>query len=323
LQASEQDIARFRGRYLRGWDALGRERLQRQQASGLIDPAWEPEPRPEEIAAWERLSPEERDRFDHIMAVYAAVVSRMDQSVGTLVAALKDRGVFDNTLILFMSDNGGNAESGPNGRTNGDPTRADSNWFCGQSWAHLQNTPFRKYKHYNHEGGIASPLIAHWPQGMAAGSSGVAGPGRWVHTPAHVIDIMATCADVAGAPYPEARNGNAIQPLEGRSLRPLICPSSATSAESSAALPARDLFWEHEGNAAIRAGDWKLVRQGLRGQWELFDMRADRTEQHDLASARPQAVRQLAGRWEDWAQRANVLPKPEQKKRKKAKLRSL
>jgi arylsulfatase len=228
------------------------------------------------------------------MSVYAACVYHMDKSVGDLVAGLKKRGVYDNTLILFMSDNGGNAESGPNGRDKGDPTKADSAWYCGQSWAYLQNTPFRLYKHYNHEGGIATPLIVHWPDGIKAS-------GEWREQPAHLIDIMPTCLEVSGVSYPKEFKGHAITPLEGKSLLPAF---------SNKPIERDALFWEHEGNAAVRVGDWKLVRKGRTGNWELFDMKADRTEQHDLAASNSAKAKELAALWEAWAKRANVEPRP-------------
>jgi arylsulfatase len=218
----------------------------------------------------------------------------MDKAVGDLVAGLKQRGVFDNTLILFLSDNGGNAESGPNGRSNGDPTRANSSWFCGESWAYAQNTPFRLYKHYNHEGGIASPLIAHWPAGIKAKN-------EWRTQPSHLIDIMATCVDLSGATYPKEFAGKPITPLEGKSLVPVFADKSIQ----------RDaLFWEHEGNAAVRVGDWKLVRQGRTGTWELYDLKQDRTEMNNLAAKQPEKVKKLAAQWEAWAERAQVKPYP-------------
>jgi arylsulfatase len=193
LQAPPEDIARFRGKYKVGWDKLRQQRHARQIEMGIVDRAWPLSPRPPEVQAWESLTAQEQDRFDHIMAIYAAVVSHMDASVGRLVAALKDRGELDNTLILFLSDNGGNAESGPNGKLNGDPPgSAQSDVFCGQSWATLENTPLRRYKHYNHEGGIATPLIVHWPARINA-------RGELRHQPGHLVDIMATCVDVAGA----------------------------------------------------------------------------------------------------------------------------
>jgi arylsulfatase A-like enzyme len=294
LQADKADIERFRGKYKEGWDALSAKRLARQREMGLIDAAWKPAPRPQAVAAWDSLDDEKKDRFDHLMATYAAVVSRLDRSVGTLVAALKERGEFDNTLILFMSDNGGNAEYGVNGRTEGDPTKADSDWYCGQSWAYLENTPFRLFKHFNHEGGIASPLVAHWPAGIKES--------RWVREPAHVIDILPTCLDLAAAKYPESRDGNAATPPEGVSLKPLLTGTGTLSP--------RPLFWEHEGNAAVRQGDLKLVRKGKQGAWELYDLKADRTELKDLASAQPEKTKELLALWRSWAERANVQPKP-------------
>jgi arylsulfatase A-like enzyme len=294
LHAPAEEIAKFRGKYKQGWSALRDERIRRERELGIIDPAWKPAPLPDAVRQWEQLTPAEQDRFDHLMAVYAAVVHRMDRAVGDLVAGLKQRGVLDNTLILFMSDNGGNAESGPGGRTEGDPTTAASNWFCGESWAFLENVPFRKYKHYNHEGGIATPLIAHWPQGIAAKN-------ELRHHPAHLIDIMATCVELGGASYPQQFNDKPIQPMEGRSLVPAF---------SDQPLQREALFWEHEGNAAIRVGDLKLVRLGRNGPWELYDLKADRTEQHDLAAARPQTVQDLAAQWDAWAERARVVPYP-------------
>ena len=294
LQAPEEDIAKFRGKYKAGWGAVRDARYAKQQELGIIDTAWDKSPRPKDVKAWKDVPPEEQDRFDHIMAVYAAVVHHMDKAVGDMVAGLKQKGVFDNTLILFMSDNGGNAESGPNGKTNGDPSQGESDWFCGESWAFVENTPFRLFKHYNHEGGIASPLIAHWPKGIGAKNE--------LRTqPAHLIDIMATAVDVSGATYPKEFKGHAITPMEGRSLVPAFADKPIE----------RDaLYWEHEGNAAIRVGDDKLVRLGRNGPWELYDMKTDRTELHDLASQQPDKVKALADKWEAWAVRASVKPYP-------------
>lgn len=294
LQAPDGEIAKFRGKYKAGWDQRRRERHARQIEMGIVEKSWPITPRPDEIQAWESLTEVRKDQFDHLMAVYAATVSRLDRSVGDLVDGLKQRGVLDNTLILFMSDNGGNAESGPDGRNQGNPTEAGSNWFSGESWAFLQNTPFRRYKHFNHEGGIATPLIAHWPQGITAKN-------ELRRQPAHVIDIMATCLATAGTPAPTGRQGKTVLPPEGRSLLPAFAGQPLS----------RDaLFWEHEGNAAVRAGDWKLVRQGREGAWELYDLAKDRTEQTDLAALQPDQVKTLAAQWEAWAVRANVKPYP-------------
>jgi arylsulfatase len=296
LQAPAEEVARFRGKYKEGWGAVRDARYARQLKMGLIDKAWAKSPRPEEVDLWKDVPAEEQDRFDHLMATYAAVVHHMDKGVGDLVAGLRQRGVFDNTLILFMSDNGGNAESGPTGKTVGDPSKGGSDWFCGMSWAFVENTPFRLFKHFNHEGGIATPLIAHWPAGIAA-------RGEWRTQPAHLIDIMATCVDVSGATYPSVFNGKPVQPMEGKSLVPAF---------ANQPLAREALFWEHEGNAAVRAGDLKLVRRGRGGAWELYDMKADRTELHDLAPAQPDKAKELAAKWEAWALRAQVKPSPEE-----------
>jgi arylsulfatase A-like enzyme len=296
LQAPPADIARWRGKFREGWDVLRERRYRRQIEMGLIDKAWPLSPRPVPVRAWDVLSDPEKDRFDLIMAIYAAVMERMDRSVGRLVEALDRRGALDNTLLVFLSDNGGNAESGPNGKTAGpsEPGSADSDVFCGQSWATLMNTPFRRYKHYNHEGGIATPLVVHWPARIRT-------PGEFRRQPGHIVDLMATCVDVAGAAYPAEFNGKPILPMEGRSLVPAFDDKPI----------ARDaLFWEHEGNAAVRAGDWKLVRLGRGGAWELYDLKTDRTELTDLAAKEPARARDLAAAWDAWAARAHVTPAP-------------
>ncbi len=296
LQAPAEEIAKFRGRYQAGWGAVRDARYARQLELGLIDKAWAKSPRPAEVQAWKEVPAEERERFDHLMATYAAVVHRMDRAVGELVAGLRQRGVLDDTLILFMSDNGGNAEAGPKGKTVGDPSKGGSDWFCGMSWAFVENTPFRLFKHFNHEGGIATPLIAHWPAGIAA-------KGQWRTQPAHLIDIMATCVEVGGAAYPQTFRGQDILPMEGKSL---------VGAFANRPIERDALYWEHEGNAAVRAGDLKLVRRRRAGAWELYDLKADRTELRDLAAAQPDKVRELAAKWEAWALRAQVTPYPDE-----------
>jgi arylsulfatase A-like enzyme len=312
LQAPAEDIAKFRGKYKMSWDKLREQRRAKQIEMGITDKSWPLSPRPEMVKAWDSLSDDEKDRFDNIMAIYAAVISRMDSSIGTLVDGLKQRGILDNTLILFMSDNGGNAESGPNGRLDGkDPGSAHSVVFCGQSWATLENTPFRRYKHFNHEGGIATPLIVHWPAGFKAHNELRTQPG-------HLIDIMATCVDVSGAKYPTEFKGEPIPPMEGRSLVPAF---------NNKPIKRDAIYWEHEGNAAVRVGDWKLVRFQRKGDWELYNMKADRTELHDLAAEQPERVKEMATKWETWAERAHVKPYPKEEnqpvaqkpKKKKAK----
>lgn len=299
LQVDQAEIAKFRGKYQQAWGELRKQRHARQIELGIVDKAWPLSPRPMSIQPWDQYSSEEKDRFDHIMAIYAAVMSRMDQSIGRLVAGLKERGELDNTLILFMSDNGGNAEGGIKGKYDGKvPGDAASDIFCGESWAFLENTPFRKYKHFNHEGGIASPLIVHWPTGVKA-------KGELRHQPGHLIDILPTCLAAAGASFPKERAGVAVAPLEGRSLIPAFAGQP---------IEREGLYWEHEGNAAIRVGDRKLVRTGRNGKWELYDLKADRTELKDLAGEKPDEAKALAAKWEAWAERAQVKPYPNEAK---------
>ena len=294
LQAPKADIEKFLGKYRLGWEDVRARRYARQLEMGLIDKQWASSPLPAAITPWKDVPAAEQERFDHLMATYAAVVYRMDKAIGDLVEGLRQRGALDNTLILFMSDNGGNAESGAKGRTDGDPSDGKSQWYCGESWAYAENTPFRLYKHFNHEGGVSTPLIAHWPAGIAAKN-------EFRRQPGHLIDVMATVVEVSGATYPKEFNGKPILPMEGRSLVPAFTDQPIQ----------RDaLFWEHEGNAAVRVGDLKLVRQGRNGPWELYDLKVDRTELHDLAKSQPEKAKELAALWLAWAERAHVLPAP-------------
>ncbi len=294
LQAPKADIEKFLGKYQIGWEEVRARRYARQLEMGLIDKQWASSPLPAAVKAWKDVPAEEQKRFDHLMATYAAVVYRLDKSIGDLVDGLKQRGVLDDTLLLFMSDNGGNAEGGPAGHTEGDPSTAKSKWFCGESWAYAENTPFRLYKHFNHEGGVSTPLIAHWPAGIAARD-------ELRRQPSHLIDVMATVVEVSGAAYPKVFNGRSILPMEGRSLVPAFADKP---------IEREAIYWEHEGNAAVRAGDLKLVRQGRNGAWELYDMKVDRTELHDLAKSQPEKTQDLATLWQTWAERAHVLPAP-------------
>ncbi len=249
LQVPSEDVAKYRGKYRAGWDQLRRRRYERQVAQGIIDASWSLPLRPQEgsgtpeIAAWNSLSDQEQDRFDQIMAVYAAVVDRLDQSVGRLVAELEKQRVLENTLILFLSDNGGSAEGGPMGKLEGKaaPGAPQSQVWAGGSWALLQNTPYRYSKAFVHEGGVSAPLIAHWPQGIKRA-------GALCRDQTHIIDLMATCVEVAGARYPATFHGKKILPLEGKSLVPAF--SGGTVAHEA-------LFWEHNGKCAIlEGGNW-------------------------------------------------------------------
>lgn len=293
LMAPPEDIARFKGKYMAGWDALRRARFERQKKLGIVGPDQKLPPRLPNTYDWEKLTPAQRDQFDTLMAVYAATIARMDQAVGALVERLRATGELDNTLILFMADNGGNAESGPDGRMRGGtPGGPDSTLFNGMNWATLQNTPFQRFKHYTHEGGIATPLIAYWPRGIRPELRG-----GLVREPGHLIDVMPTLVELAGARYPEQSGGHAIVPAPGRSMVPAF--RGARLARS------QPIFFEHEGNRAVRDGDWKLVAR-FGKPWELYDMARDRSETRDLAAAHPDRVRRMARQWDDWAKASYV-----------------
>ncbi len=288
LKAPADVIAKYRGTYKAGWDRLREERHRRQIEMGIVDPKWPLSPRPADVPAWDSLGQADRDRFDAIMAVYAAMIDCIDQSVGRMVAGLRERGMLENTLILFLSDNGCNAEGGPRGITEGEPIGGpDSHVFLGMSWATLGNTPLRRYKHFTHEGGITAPLIAHWPASIPAERNG-----KLEHQPGHLIDVMATAVDVTGALYPAEFRGRRILPMEGISLMPAL--------HGKPLHRVKPIFWEHEGNRAIRSGAWKAVMK-YKGEWELYQIPNDRTEQRNLIAEKPDLARLLIRQWNDWA----------------------
>jgi len=319
LHALPEDIARYKGRYDNGWDTLRTERHKRMIEMGIIEAKWTLTGRDPYVKPWERArnKPWQARR----MAAYAAQVDRMDQGIGRIVEALKAGNALDNTLILFLSDNGGCAEEigarwgglhiprktrdGRSVRVGNDPNvlpgPEDTYQSYGRPWANASNTPFRRYKHWVHEGGISTPLIVHWPARIKT-------TGQLRTQPGHLIDIMATCVDVSGATYPVERDGQRIRPMEGRSLVPAF---------DNKPIDREAIYWEHEGNRAVRAGKWKLVAKGRNGRWELYDMEADRTETDDLADRHPERVKRMAGMWQTWARRANVLPWPQDKAKRK------
>lgn len=326
MHALPEDIAKYDGRFDAGYATLRKERLERMQALGVVAADAELSPGAEH---WAQV--EHRDWELRCMEVYAAMIDRMDQGIGRIVETLKQTDRFDNTLILFLQDNGGCAEGMgrhrnreltpraespslppmaddalqfdmiPKQTRDGYPVLqgpgvmpgpADTYIGYGRGWANVSNTPFREYKHWVHEGGISTPLIAHWPEGIRR-------TGELERQPGHLIDLMATCVDLAKATYPERVGESDITPLEGRSLRPAF---AGRTIEREA------LFWEHEGNRAVRVGDWKLVAKGVDGPWELYDIAADRSELIDLAGEHPERVAELAAIWQTWAERAQVLP---------------
>jgi arylsulfatase A-like enzyme len=325
MHALPEDIAKYRGKYDGGYDPIRKVRFEKAARLGLIDPS---QPMSPGAIDWTSVKDQKWEAAG--MEVYAAMVDRMDRGVGKLVAELKRTGQFENTLILYLQDNGGCAElqgrtgnashpniprpakptlpvmkpdefaaagSVPKQTRDGFPVRMGPNVMpgpddtylaYGKGWANVSNTPFREYKHWVHEGGISTPLIAHWPNGIAA-------KGELRTQPGHLIDIAATCSDLAGAKYPTDAT-----PLEGRSLR---------SAFDNKPIERTALYWEHEGNRAVRMGDWKLVAR--HGQpWELYDISKDRVESKNLSSVAPNRVKELSAKYEEYARRAQVEPWP-------------
>ena len=293
LHAHESDIARYRGTYDQGWDVLRLQRHERQKRMGLVDPQWDLSPRDPKAAAWDSLDDAQKAEFAHRMAVYAAQVDRMDQGVGRVLAALEQQGILENTIVLFLSDNGGCHEEIDRGVAGVPAGGADSFASYGLPWANASNTPLRLFKTYVHEGGIASPLIARGP--------GVK-PGVVRHDVGHVIDLLPTCLDLAGAAFPETYEGRQITPVEGRSLAPLLGGGRRDEHEA--------IYWEHEGNRAMRRGDMKLV-SAHGGEWELYDLHADRTETRNLARQQPDVVADMQADYQQWASRVGVQPWPE------------
>lgn len=284
LHALPEDIARYRGTYRKGWDEMRRERHARQLALGLIDPRWKLPPADSESYAWSTAN---REWEDLRMATYAAMVDRMDQNIGRLLRALDDLGIEGNTVVLFLSDNGGCAEE-PGGRDfTQQPGIVSTHLSVGPAWGAAQNTPFRRFKAWANEGGISTPFIVRWPGRAPAGSR--------TNQVGHVIDIAPTLLELAGAGTPTEFAGTKPAPLDGRSLVAVL-----RGGERS---PPERLFWEWGGNCAVREDRWKLVWDTLnpRRRWELYDVVADRTETNDVAAEHPQLVARLHAEYEKWA----------------------
>ena len=300
LQAWPQDIEKYEGRYLDGWDALREARFRRQQKMGLFGTDVRLSPRGPESMPWTDVK--DKKDWDRRMAVYAAMIDRMDQGIGQILDALEETGQAENTLFLFLSDNGGCAEHyNPVPDVWPGPPNSSTGYYL--PWANASNTPFRLYKHWVHEGGIATPLIAHWPGQIEAGAI--------TSQTGHVIDLMATALDVAGADYPQTYHGYDVQPLEGKSLLPVFQGERREGHER--------IFWEHEGNRAVREGPWKLVSyyteervydvgKGKRtGDWQLYNLDDDRTELNDLSASHPEKRAELEAAYRAWADRTGVL----------------
>ncbi|TWT64337.1 arylsulfatase [Rubinisphaera italica] len=291
LQAPEEAVKKYNGLYNKGWDQLRKERHARQIESGLLPEKWKLSPRPEHVPAWDSLSVEEQEWEASRMEVFAAMVDVLDQNVGRLVDHLKAKGEFENTLFLFCSDNGACPFERTRGR-NLKPWDPKSYWTYDASWAHAGNTPFRLYKQNQHEGGISSPLIVHWPAGLKTESGSI------TDQPGHLIDLMATFIDVGKADYPEQIGNRTIDPLQGKSLMPIL--------QGEQREPHDELYFHFSSDRALRQGDWKLVSAKL-GRWELYNMKDDRTELNDLSKVYPERVEQMATEWFRMAEEVDRL----------------
>jgi arylsulfatase A-like enzyme len=325
MHALPEDIARYKGKYDQGYDPIRRARHAKAVELGLF-PANLPLTR--SVGDWDKI--QDKPWEAACMEVYAAMVDRMDKGIGQIVEELKRQNILGNTLICYMQDNGGCAEamgrggnkehpdiprpaaptlkpmdladfakrgSVPAQTRDGYPIRMGKNAFpgpadtyiaYGENWANVSNTPLREYKHWVHEGGISTPLVVHWPEGIKT-------PGEWCHQPSHLIDIAATIVEISKSSYPTTAT-----PLEGKSLLPAF---------ANKPIEREAIYWEHEGNRAVRKGDWKLVAKHNK-PWELYDISKDRIEANDLASQFPDKVFELANLYEAYATRASVAPWP-------------
>lgn len=291
LHAPPEEIAKYKDRYLVGWDVIRERRHERLRELGVIDDTWRLSARDPKVEPWTSISPAQVEFLEPMMAVYAAMVDRLDQNIGRLVEHLKSTGQLDNTLILFFSDNG--ACPYQRLRVPGvGPGPSESDVAYDARWANMCNTPLRLYKQYAHHGGTLTPMIAHWPARIKA-------RGELTSYTSHLVDLMPTVVELAGAEYPTEYDGQQILPMEGISLVPALVDGVTERGDE------HPLFWEFSANHAIRAGNWKLVAERSK-DWELYDLSADRCETSNLVSKYPERVEQLAARYDEWAQRAGA-----------------
>jgi arylsulfatase A-like enzyme len=290
LHAKPKDIAKYRGKFKMGWDQMRQNRWQRMQEMGLTSDAWSFSEGDERSYDWESA---DHDFEDHRMAVYAAMIDCMDQNIGRILSTLKETGHDKDTLVMFLSDNGGCAEE-PGGRdpSKRNPGPGDDYVAVGPAWGWAQNAPFRRYKSWLHEGGISTPLIAWWPEQIK--------PRTINRNPAHIIDLMPTFLELAGSEYPEEFNGVKILPVEGKSMVPLLHGAERPGHEQ--------LAWFWSNNRALRQGNWKLVWDKLNPEkkWELYNLAEDRCEVNDLAATNPDRVSTMSDAWFAWADKVEL-----------------
>lgn len=305
LEAHDSIVDKYIGKYSNGWEPVMNARLKRLKDMGIIDKNISIGK--QDMVDWNTLSADDRENLDFRRAIYAAQVEILDFNIGRLVAKLKEQGVYENTVIVFLSDNGCSAEPEdvPFGYSWEKDRKANyQEWkrisartgaSQGKMWSIASDTPFRMYKKFIHEGGISTPFIISYP-------SQVKKAGRLEKTPCYLPDIMATFVDLAGANYPTEFNGHEVRAMRGRSIVPVIKARKLT--------PHKIMTWEHEGHGGIRMGDWKLVTEDIMSdEWELYNMKVDRTEMNDLSSKNPKKAQELKAVWDKWAREIQVLPK--------------
>lgn len=287
LHAWPEDIAKYRGKYKVGWDKIRKQRFKRMKEMGIIGSNHKLTPRASK--AWEDLSEEQKDAEDLKMAVYAAMIDRVDQNLGRLFAKVKELGKWENTLIMFLTDNGACSEQ-PNTTPDIPPGPVESYRTISVGWANASNTPYKKFKSTDYEGGIRTPFIAHWP--------GVIKPAM-TNQVGHLIDVSATFRDITGAKYPKIINGKKTKTPVGKSLLPIFKGKEREIHH--------EIYWRFNRANAVRQGDLKVVRAGK--AWELYDLKADPTEMNNLAKQRPEKTDELSKMWEDWNQECKNRPK--------------
>ena len=294
LQAHPEDIDKYRGKYLANWKDIRAKRYGASIEASIPDASSVLSSSDTMVFDWDKLSNEVKDEYDLRMAVYAAQVECMDRNIGQLINALKELGLFDNTVIFFLSDNGGSSEQ-LEGADNSESVQIGSrvSWSSYHApWANVSNTPFRLYKHWVHEGGISTPLIIH--------NKKLIPEHRLDNQTGHIIDLMPTCLELAGVEYPEFYNDHKLIPVEGKSLLPIM--------QGKKRIPHEYIYWEHMGNKAVRWAKWKLVMQDEKRTWELYDMDSDRSELNDLSYQYPEIVEKLSILYEQWEEKVGVEP---------------
>lgn len=295
LQAPEATINKYKGKYMKGWEEVRNARFHKQMDLGLFEKADQLTPRNPKVPNWSSLPQEEKERYDLQMAIYAATIDELDKSIGQVVSHLEEKGVLDNTLIILLSDNGGNGEPGIEGRFVGKkPGSVNSSVFLGAAWADVANTPFFLYKHHAHEGGCNTPFIVSYPKGIQKSLNGTIQKDNY----GHVSDIMTTLVDLTGATYPTTRAGHKVPPMEGISLLPIL--------KGQAVKHVKPTIVEHEGNKMVRNGDWKIVQEYKEPEWRLYNLKKKPTEMKNLAEQEPKILRQMIADYQELARHIGI-----------------